>query len=219
MVEVGEELSKNAWERADGFRERRERTIGGRGKSVVLESWHLQGGWEISTGKTEFIIPLKKQLRRPNKHQNAGEALSGQESKNHKGYAFAEYETEEVANYAIRLFSGLVRLHNKNLRFACEERKPRLIPRKATMSGQDKLSHNSASPAAKKMNSSPMPNPRHAGEMCAGNYSEESSHSTIIRKDAVDGQMTDPARPHYTQMQEAVLGSSYGRFLAEIRRR
>ncbi|KAK8950963.1 hypothetical protein KSP39_PZI004491 [Platanthera zijinensis] len=104
------------------------------------------------------------------------------ESKNHKGYAFAEYETEEVANYAIRLFSGLVRLHNKNLRFA--------------MSGQDKLSHNSASPAAKKMNSSPMPNPRHAGEMCAGNYSEESSHSTTIRKDAVDGQMTDPARPH-----------------------
>lgn len=40
------------------------------------------------------------------------------DSKNHKGYAFAEYETEEVANYAVKLFTGLVRLHNKTLRFA-----------------------------------------------------------------------------------------------------
>jgi splicing factor 3B subunit 4 len=35
-----------------------------------------------------------------------------------KGYAFAEYETEEIAQYAVKLFSGLVRLQNKTLRFA-----------------------------------------------------------------------------------------------------
>ena len=40
------------------------------------------------------------------------------ETNRHKGYAFAEYETEETANYAVRLFSGLVRLHNKTLKFA-----------------------------------------------------------------------------------------------------
>ena len=35
-----------------------------------------------------------------------------------KGFAFAEYETEEIAQYAVRLFSGLVRLHNRTLKFA-----------------------------------------------------------------------------------------------------
>ncbi|PRQ25111.1 putative nucleotide-binding alpha-beta plait domain-containing protein [Rosa chinensis] len=29
-----------------------------------------------------------------------------------KGYAFAEYETEEIAEYAVRLFSGLVTLQS-----------------------------------------------------------------------------------------------------------
>lgn len=32
-----------------------------------------------------------------------------------KGFAFAEYETEEIANYAVRLFSGLVTLYNLSL--------------------------------------------------------------------------------------------------------
>ncbi|PON86216.1 Splicing factor-like protein [Trema orientale] len=45
-----------------------------------------------------------------------------------KGYAFAEYETEEIADYAVRLFSGLVTLYNRTLKFA--------------ISGQDKLSLN-----------------------------------------------------------------------------
>lgn len=40
------------------------------------------------------------------------------ETNRHKGYAFAEYESEEIADYAVRLFSGLVRLHNKTLKFA-----------------------------------------------------------------------------------------------------
>lgn len=45
-----------------------------------------------------------------------------------KGFAFAEYETEEIADYAIRLFSGLVTLYNRTLKFA--------------ISGQDKPSLN-----------------------------------------------------------------------------
>ncbi|PRQ22504.1 putative nucleotide-binding alpha-beta plait domain-containing protein [Rosa chinensis] len=48
-----------------------------------------------------------------------------------KGYAFAEYETEEIAEYAVRLFSGLVTLYNRTLKFA--------------ISGQDKPSPNVAS--------------------------------------------------------------------------
>lgn len=35
-----------------------------------------------------------------------------------KGYAFAEYETEESAEYAVKLFSGLVTLYNRTLKFA-----------------------------------------------------------------------------------------------------
>ncbi|XP_074364062.1 uncharacterized protein LOC141704786 isoform X2 [Apium graveolens] len=42
-----------------------------------------------------------------------------------KGIAFAEYESEEIADYAVRLFSGLVTLYNRTLRFA--------------ISGQDKV--------------------------------------------------------------------------------
>eukprot|EP01018_Ginkgo_biloba_P035092 Gb_31777 [translate_table: standard] len=39
------------------------------------------------------------------------------DSKRHKGYGFAEYLTESDAHYAIKLFSGLVCLHNRPLRF------------------------------------------------------------------------------------------------------
>lgn len=35
-----------------------------------------------------------------------------------KGFAFAEYETEEIASYAVRLFTGLVTLYNRTLKFA-----------------------------------------------------------------------------------------------------
>ncbi|XP_020548556.1 protein HSH49-like isoform X2 [Sesamum indicum] len=35
-----------------------------------------------------------------------------------KGYAFAQYETEEVAEYAVKLFSGLVTLYKRTLKFA-----------------------------------------------------------------------------------------------------
>ncbi|KAL8225870.1 hypothetical protein R6Q57_018427, partial [Mikania cordata] len=45
-----------------------------------------------------------------------------------KGFAFAEYETEEIADYAVRLFSGLVTIYNRTLRFG--------------ISGQDKVTPN-----------------------------------------------------------------------------
>nr|XP_010313034.1 RNA-binding protein 7 isoform X4 [Solanum lycopersicum] len=46
-----------------------------------------------------------------------------------KGFAFAKYETEEIADYAVKLFSGLVTLYNRTLKFA--------------ISGQDKPYNNS----------------------------------------------------------------------------
>ncbi|XP_065880935.1 uncharacterized protein [Euphorbia lathyris] len=45
-----------------------------------------------------------------------------------KGFAFVEYETGETADYAVKLFSGLVVLYNRTLKFA--------------ISGQDKPSQN-----------------------------------------------------------------------------
>ncbi|XP_030474657.1 uncharacterized protein LOC115692045 [Syzygium oleosum] len=68
----------------------------------------------IQAGRVvELYVPRDKETEKP------------------KGYAFAEYETEEIANYAVRLFSGLVTLYNRTLKFA--------------ISGQDKSSsHTSA---------------------------------------------------------------------------
>ncbi|GAB2290566.1 hypothetical protein Dimus_024844 [Dionaea muscipula] len=40
------------------------------------------------------------------------------ESNKPKGFAFAEYESREIADYAVRLFSGLVTLYNRTLKFA-----------------------------------------------------------------------------------------------------
>ncbi|CDP11518.1 unnamed protein product [Coffea canephora] len=50
------------------------------------------------------------------------------ETEKPKGFAFAQYETEEVADYAVKLFSGLVTLYKRTLKFA--------------ISGQDKPSMN-----------------------------------------------------------------------------
>uniref|UniRef100_A0A5B7BSY7 Putative RNA recognition motif-containing protein n=1 Tax=Davidia involucrata TaxID=16924 RepID=A0A5B7BSY7_DAVIN len=62
-----------------------------------------------------------------------------------KGYAFAEYETEEIADYAVRLFSGLVTLYNRTLKFA--------------ISGQDKPSLNLPTATTPALNSSLRPRP------------------------------------------------------------
>ncbi|XP_058202321.1 spliceosome-associated protein 49 isoform X2 [Rhododendron vialii] len=65
----------------------------------------------IQAGRVvDLYIPRDKETNRP------------------KGFAFAEYETEEIADYAVGLFSGLVTLYNRTLKFA--------------ISGQDKPSAN-----------------------------------------------------------------------------
>ncbi|KAL9382354.1 hypothetical protein Peur_025389 [Populus x canadensis] len=64
-----------------------------------------------------------------------------------KGYAFAEYETEEIADYAVKLFSGLVTLYNRTLKFA--------------ISGQDKLAQNNFNGAVPAPNSSNRQRPSH----------------------------------------------------------
>ncbi|KAL2893916.1 Spliceosome-associated protein 49 [Bienertia sinuspersici] len=53
------------------------------------------------------------------------------ETEKPKGFAFAEYESEEIANYAVKLFTGLVTLYNRTLKFG--------------ISGQDKAAANSPS--------------------------------------------------------------------------
>ncbi|GKV09213.1 hypothetical protein SLE2022_327220 [Rubroshorea leprosula] len=47
-----------------------------------------------------------------------------------KGFAFAEYETEEIANYAVKLFSGLVTLYNRTLKFGIsgQDKQPSQTP-------------------------------------------------------------------------------------------
>ncbi|KAK4279732.1 hypothetical protein QN277_011460 [Acacia crassicarpa] len=62
------------------------------------------------------------------------------ESEKHKGFAFAEYESEEIADYAIKLFSGLVTLYKRTLKFA--------------KSGQDKATPNGSAVATPSSNSS-----------------------------------------------------------------
>ncbi|XP_077231635.1 RNA-binding (RRM/RBD/RNP motifs) family protein [Tasmannia lanceolata] len=73
----------------------------------------------------DLYIPRDKETNRP------------------KGFAFAEYETEEIANYAVKLFSGLVSLYNRTLKFA--------------ISGQDKPSQNLSTPTTPLSNSPPKP--------------------------------------------------------------
>ncbi|KAG8054552.1 hypothetical protein GUJ93_ZPchr0001g31446 [Zizania palustris] len=60
-----------------------------------------------------------------------------------KGYAFAEYETEEITQYAVQLFSGLVQLYGKTLKFA--------------ISGQGKTSSDGNNPVMPKLNPIPLP--------------------------------------------------------------
>lgn len=55
----------------------------------------------IQAGRVvDLYVPRDKETERP------------------KGFAFAEYETEEIADYAVRLFTGLVTLYNRTLKFA-----------------------------------------------------------------------------------------------------
>ncbi|KAG2714040.1 hypothetical protein I3760_03G007400 [Carya illinoinensis] len=77
-----------------------------------------------------------------------------------KGYAFAEYETEEVAGYAVRLFSGLVTLYSRTLKFA--------------ISGQDKPSPPMAVTPTSNSSHKPRSHPVPVNDM------EISQHSTKL---------------------------------------
>ncbi|ESR54958.1 hypothetical protein CICLE_v10022415mg [Citrus x clementina] len=72
-----------------------------------------------------------------------------------KGFAFVEYESEEIADYAIKLFSGIVTLYNRTLRFA--------------LSGQDKNAQNSSMTttplSSRKSKSDPVPVPVNGTEI------------------------------------------------------
>ncbi|XP_073285964.1 uncharacterized protein [Primulina huaijiensis] len=76
-----------------------------------------------------------------------------------KGFAFAEYESEEIAEYAVKLFSGLVTLYKKTLKFG--------------ISGQDKPSVSLQIPTSPTVNSpfKPRPHP------LPGNHGEFSPQS------------------------------------------
>ena len=77
-----------------------------------------------------------------------------------KGFAFIEYESEEIANYAAKLFSGLVTLYNRTL--------------KSGISGKDKPSSAAITPTS---NSplEPIPHPIPVNNM------ENSQHSMGLR--------------------------------------
>uniref|UniRef100_A0A0D9WGS6 RRM domain-containing protein n=1 Tax=Leersia perrieri TaxID=77586 RepID=A0A0D9WGS6_9ORYZ len=107
------------------------------------------------------------------------------ETSRSKGYAFAEYETEEIAQYAVKLFSGLVRLHNRTLRFA--------------ISGQDKQSSNGNNPVTPKLN--PIPPPKPAQPM-------RSSDTPMSPHTVVNGRIAGISPNHSYNHSEASSGIS-----------
>ncbi|CAB4289016.1 unnamed protein product [Prunus armeniaca] len=58
-----------------------------------------------------------------------------------KGYAFAEYESEDIAEYAVRLFSGLVTLYNRTLKFAISGRDKPSLNTPSTVASASSFSH------------------------------------------------------------------------------
>ncbi|XP_059641632.1 uncharacterized protein LOC132283655 [Cornus florida] len=120
------------------------------------------------------------------------------ETEKPKGFAFAEYETDEIANYAVRLFSGLVKLHNRTLKFA--------------ISGQDKPSPSLSTATKSTLNSSPRPTPH----LVTFNNTEGSPNSvrssTLCRQEINYAQ--EPAPPGVTPPPNGYRshsdGNSYG---------
>ncbi|XP_073147759.1 uncharacterized protein [Henckelia pumila] len=100
------------------------------------------------------------------------------ESGKPKGFAFAEYESEEIAEYAVKLFSGLVTLYRRTLKFG--------------LSGQDKPSANLQIQTSPTVNSSfkprPHPLPDNQGEFSplsmglppSRHFSEHKSNSARV---------------------------------------
>ncbi|XP_038890486.1 RNA-binding protein 7-like [Benincasa hispida] len=82
------------------------------------------------------------------------------ESGKPKGFAFVVYESEEITNYAVKLFSGLVTLYNRTLKFA--------------VSGQDK-----SSPSSSAITSSSNVSHKSRSHIVLG-YSEISQYSSHL---------------------------------------
>ncbi|PVH37731.1 hypothetical protein PAHAL_5G071400 [Panicum hallii] len=76
-----------------------------------------------------------------------------------KGYAFAEYETEEIAQYAVKLFSGLVRINDKALKFVIAGHvKPSSDGKNPVMPELNTIpSSNGNNPVMPKLNPIPLP--------------------------------------------------------------
>ncbi|XP_061346309.1 protein HSH49 isoform X2 [Gastrolobium bilobum] len=89
------------------------------------------------------------------------------ESEKPKGYAFVEYETEEIADYAVRLFSGLVTLYNRTLKFA--------------ISGKDKTTPNGSATITPTSNSSQRPRPYPVPIINSENFQHSARISTPDR--------------------------------------
>ncbi|GJP51647.1 hypothetical protein CLOM_g10799 [Closterium sp. NIES-68] len=73
----------------------------------------------------------------------------------HRGYGFAEYETEESAQYAVKLFSGLVRLFNRQLRFQISNSgaKPAAATEDPAATGNGMATANGAAPLTTSLSS------------------------------------------------------------------
>lgn len=114
-------------------------------------------------------------------------------SNHHKGYAFAEYETKEIAEYAVRLFSGLVCLHNRTLKFA--------------MSGQAMPSQNQAPLSPHVPNSAlPNPHPMNAQDTEISKGSLKSGVNCRIRGAQAEGLANDPGISNFGYSRR-VIGS------------
>ncbi|KAJ6297186.1 hypothetical protein OIU78_022836 [Salix suchowensis] len=119
------------------------------------------------------------------------------ETEKPKGYAFAEYETEEIADYAVKLFSGLVTLYNRTLKFA--------------ISGQDKLAQNNSNGAVPGPNYSNRQRP--SSHPVSLNNFEISNHS--VRSSAPSRVSAYPANdslapPGVTNLSNGYGSNSYG---------
>ncbi|KAK7379806.1 hypothetical protein VNO78_34328 [Psophocarpus tetragonolobus] len=110
------------------------------------------------------------------------------ESEKPKGFAFAEYETEEIADYAVRLFSGLVTIYNRTLKFA--------------ISGKDKITSNDSTAITPTSNSSQRPRP-YPGPM---NNSENFQHPARL---STPDRFSDYA-VNYSQVPPRVTDQSSG---------
>ncbi|KAK2404197.1 RNA-binding (RRM/RBD/RNP motifs) family protein [Trifolium repens] len=117
------------------------------------------------------------------------------ESEKPKGFAFAEYETEEIADYAVKLFSGLVTLYKRTLKFA--------------ISGRDKNTPNSSTATTPTSNSSQRPRPYPVQINSSENFQYSSRHSIPDRFSDHPVNYSQVPPPHRVTDQPSGYGSHY----------